>query len=177
MKNAVRLIFVLFALPSMVSAQTKIDARALGLRIGAAFPKTSYNTVFAAALDLDVAELAPHLRILPYLEFSHGTWGETDHQHDWRVFALGASAVRFNTIRYSTTQPFWGGGFGIAYGNSGQGMTGDELDFALNALAGVRTRLAESLSVTLMVKYTLTGNMNYPGAWIGINHFFAISSK
>jgi hypothetical protein len=149
----------------------------MGLRIGAAFPKISFNTVFAAALDLDIAELAPNIRILPYLEFSRGAYGETDQQHDWRVFALGASAIRFNKTRYSTTQPFWGGGFGIAYGNSGQGMTGNELDFALNALAGIRTRLAESLSLTLMAKYTLTGNMNYLGAWIGVNRLFNIKSE
>jgi len=149
-----------------------MDARALGLRIGAAFPKTSYNTVFAAALELDAAELAPDIRILPYLEFSHGAWGETGHTHDWQVFALGVSAIRCSKTRYSTAQPLWGGGFGIAFGNSGQGMTGNELDFALNALAGIRAHLAESLALTLMAKYTLTGNMNYFGAWIGVNRLF-----
>ena len=154
-----------------------IRLSAVGVRLGPAHPSIYYENAFSIGLNADIVNVAPGRRLCPYVDFWRAGFVKKSTEHwNWRLFAVGLSALLPIHLNNSKAKPYIGGGAGLNFNTwtiddmSRQTPSSNtfDMDLSLHAVAGLELPLAARLNGYLEFKYALAGVANYFGFWFGV---------
>ena len=171
------LIFVLAAvLPVM--AEVMLQPQTFGVRAGFVFPEPNIQETFGIGMQSTTGTLATNTRLRIGMDYWASRWSQASREQTWRLFSLKALAVAEVPIRNYPVVPYTGGGLGFTvnhwqrYGNDIPTRKNTDVDLAIMLVGGLRKELAAELFGFFELQYTIAGNMDYLGVWLGVSHIF-----
>lgn len=180
------LLVTLVSLPAFTVAASNIGLQAVGGRIGYIMPEGDIEDTIGLGLNADLGTLAENITLHGYLDYWGKSYKITNYEWNWSVISLAAIAKYHFNAGESQFKPYAGAGLGLNFNHWSSDYTGPDFggifnpddfeasdtdtDLGIHLLGGAAYQLSEKMDGFAELKYTIAGNADYLGLWVGISY-------
>ncbi len=177
-------LLLIVALPLVTLAQTEIGLNGVGARIGYIMPEGDIENTLGFGLNADMGSFNKTIKLFAYLDY----WGKGYDlgywEWSWSVIDIAAIA-KYPFETQGNLKPYVGGGLGLSFNHWSSNYKGPsspyfsekdfeasatDTEFAIHLLGGADMELSPKMVGFAEVKYTIAGNADYFGIFVGINY-------
>ena len=177
-------LLLIFAIPLVTIAQTEIGLNGVGARIGYIMPEGDIENTLGFGLNADIGTFNESIKLFAYLDY----WGKGYDlgywEWNWSVINIAAIG-KYPIEMQGSLKPYVGGGLGLSFNHWSSDYKGPaspyvsendlessatDTELAIHLLGGADMELTPQMDGFAEIKYTISGNADYFGLFVGINY-------
>jgi len=188
MYKRLQVIIVVFILsiPLISVAQTEIGLNGVGGRLGYIMPEGDIENTLGFGLNADMGTFNETIKLFAYFDYWGKGYDAGFYEWNWSVINIAAIA-KYPFEMQGNIKPYAGGGLGLAFNHWSSDYKGPDIDspfyttsdledsatdtdLAIHLLGGAEMELSPQMDGFAEIKYTIAGNADYFGIFVGINY-------
>ncbi len=186
MKKLCMLMVIFMAFSFSAMAQTELGLNGVGGRLGYIMPEGDIENTLGFGLNADIGTFNETIKLFAYFDYWGKGYDAGYYKWNWSVINIAAIA-KYPFETQGNIKPYAGGGLGLAFNHWSSDYTGPafdspyysspdlkdsatDTDLAIHLLGGADMALTPQMDGFAEVKYTIAGNADYFGIFVGINY-------